>query len=125
MNRRLRKKKHVGEFQEWGCRLVITRNRKEDFDGFLDAFIEEAVEANNCYCGAVGCEDKLDAVVELGRLTESPESKLQQILQWLDARNDVAEYKTGPLKDVWYDEFEEGIETKIEQAAPADAEQAC
>lgn len=30
MNKRLRKKKHCGEFTEWGCRLVITRNRKDD-----------------------------------------------------------------------------------------------
>ncbi len=45
MNRRLRKKKHRGEFTEWGRRLVITRKRKDSFDEFLDAFIEKAIEA--------------------------------------------------------------------------------
>ncbi len=43
MKKRLRKKKHYGEFTEWGRQLVIMRNRKDRFDEFLDAFIEEAI----------------------------------------------------------------------------------
>jgi uncharacterized protein YggL (DUF469 family) len=67
MKKRLRKKKHYGEFTEWGRQLIVTRNRKEGFDEFLDAFIEEAIEANGCYCGGGGSDDRLDVVVELGR----------------------------------------------------------
>ena len=65
MKKRLRKKKHCGEFTEWGRQLVIMRNQKDGFDEFLDAFIEEAIESNGCYCGGGGNEDKLDVVVEL------------------------------------------------------------
>jgi uncharacterized protein YggL (DUF469 family) len=46
MKKRHRKKKHRGEFTELGRQLIITRNRKDGFDEFLDAFIEEAIEAN-------------------------------------------------------------------------------
>ena len=45
MNKRLRKKKLRGEFTEWGRQPVITRNRKEGFDEFLDAFIEQVASA--------------------------------------------------------------------------------
>ncbi len=49
MKKRLRKKTFSGEFTEWARQLVITRNRKDGFDEFLDAFIEDAMEANGCY----------------------------------------------------------------------------
>ena len=54
MKKRLRKKKHLDEFAEWGRRLVIKRNRKDGFDDFLDNFIRDAIEANGCYCGGSG-----------------------------------------------------------------------
>ena len=80
MKKRLRKKKHLGEFTEWGRQLVIMRNRKDGFDGFLDAFIEEAIESNGCYCGGGGKEDKLDVVVELGRRSDDPAARLKRII---------------------------------------------
>ena len=49
MKKRLRKKKHCGEFAEWGRQLVIMQNRKGGFDEFLDIFIEEAIESK-IYC---------------------------------------------------------------------------
>ena len=114
MKKRLRKKKHYGEFTEWGRQLVITRNRKDGFDEFLDAFIEEAVEANGCYCGGGGKDDKLDVVVELGRRSSDPDAKLKRITAWLDARPDVDGWKTGDEFDIWHGNFDD-IEEKIEQ----------
>jgi uncharacterized protein YggL (DUF469 family) len=95
MKKRLRKKKHRGEFAELGQQIVIIRNRKDDFDGFLDAFIEEAVEANGCYCGGGGKEDKLDVVITLGRRSDDPEARLKKITAWLNTRPDVSSWKTG------------------------------
>ena len=105
MKRRLRKKKHRGEFTEWGRQFVITRNRKDEFDEFLDAFIEDAIEANGCYCGGGGKEDKLDVVVELGRRTDDPAARLKRITKWLDARHDVQSWKTGEEFDIWHGDF--------------------
>jgi len=120
MKKRLRKKKHRGEFTEWGRQLVITRNRKDEFDEFLDAFIEDAIEANGCYCGGGGKEDKLDVVVELGRRTDDPAARLKRITEWLDARPDVQRWKTGEEFDIWHGDFRD-IEDTIEQAAAGDA----
>ena len=105
MKKRLRKKKHCGEFTEWGRQLVITRNRKDGFDDFLDAFILEGVEANACFCGGGGCEDNLDVVVELGCRVNDHNSKMQRITAWLDSRPDVDGYRTGELFDLWHGDY--------------------
>jgi len=119
VKKRLRKKKHHGEFTEWGRQLVITRNRKDGFDEFLDAFIEEAIEANGCYCGGGGKEDKLDFVVELGRCSDDPAARLKKITAWLDARPDVQNWIVGKEFDIWHGDFKD-IEDKIEQRTPPD-----
>ena len=119
MKKRYRKKKHRGEFTEWGQQLVITRNRKDGLDAFLDAFIEEAIEANGCYCGGGGKEDKLDVVVELGRRSDDPAARMKRIKAWLDARPDVQSWRTGEEFDIWHGDFRD-IQDKIEQAASPD-----
>ena len=121
MNKRLRKKMHRGEFTEWGRQLVITRNRKDGFEEFLDAFIEEAIEANGCYCGGSGKQDKLDVVVELGRRADDPAARLQKITAWLDDRPDVQGWRTSDEFDVWNGDFQD-IEDQIPQAAAGDTD---
>jgi uncharacterized protein len=107
MKKRQRKKKHCGEHAEWGRQVVIARARKDGFDGFLDAFILEAIEANGCLCGGGGREDKLDVIVELGRETDDREGRIRGICAWLDGRGDVADYRIGALFDLWHDDCPE------------------
>jgi uncharacterized protein YggL (DUF469 family) len=66
MKKRLRKKKHLCEFAQYERQLIVNRNRKDGFEEFLYAFVEEAIEQSGCYCGCGGKEDKLDVVVEIG-----------------------------------------------------------
>lgn len=91
----------------------------DGFDEFFDAFIEEAIEANGCYCGGGGKEDKLDVVVELGRRSDNPEARLKKITAWLDARPDVQNWRTGEEFDIWHGNFHD-IEDKIDQSAAPD-----
>ncbi len=100
MRKRLRKKKHIGEFAEWGVRLVVMRNRKVGFDDFFNAF-EEAVEFNGCCCGGLGKEEMLDVVVELGPRSGDPDTRMMKIIAWLDARDDVQSWRIGPKFDIW------------------------
>ncbi len=118
MKKRLRKKKHYREFTEWGRQLIITRNRKDGFEEFLDAFIE-AIEANGCYCGGGGKEDKLDVVMELGHRSDDPAARMKRITAWLDARPDVQSWRTSEDFDIWHGDFQD-IGDKIEQAAAPD-----
>lgn len=109
MKKRLRKKKHFGEFAEWGREITITRNTKDGFDEFFDAFIVEAIEANGCYCGGGGSGDGLEVVVELGRRSDDPDARLRKVTTWLDARSDVLNHTVGREFDLWH-EIPEDIE---------------
>lgn len=113
MKKRLRKKKHCGEFSEWGRQLVAIRDTKKDADAFQDAFIAEAIEDNGCCCGGSLSDDKVDVIVELGKMTDDPEAKFSKVTAWLDARPDVEGWRAGPLFDLWhgdYDDIEEQSE---------------
>ena len=114
MKKRLCKKKHLCKFTEYGRQFVINRNLKDGFDEFLDAFLEEAIEENGCYCGGGGKEAKLDVVVELGRRSDDPDARLNRISAWLDARPDVEKWRVGEEFDIWYGDYKD-INDEIEQ----------
>jgi uncharacterized protein len=105
MKKRLRKKKHRGEFTEWGRQLLVTRNTTHDADAFHDAFILDAIEANGCYCGGSLSDDGVNVVVELGKASGDPEAKFAKITAWLDARPDVEGWRAGPLFDLWHGDY--------------------
>ncbi|MEK6570435.1 MAG: 50S ribosome-binding protein YggL [Bacteroidota bacterium] len=107
MRQRLRKKKHLGEFAEWGVPIAIKRNRQDDFDGFLNDFIVQAVEGNDCYFGGGGKEDRLEGVIELGKTSNNPEERLKKVIEWIEARKDVKKYAIGKITDLWRGSFEE------------------
>ena len=107
MKKRLRKKKHRGEFVEWGAPIAIARNRQDDFDSFLDNFIEQAIEGNACYFGGGGQADRLEGVIELGKTSDGPEARLKKVVEWLETRQDVEKYVTGKIVDLWHGSFDE------------------
>lgn len=115
MKKRLRKKKHLGDFSEWGRQLVAIRNTKKDADEFHDAFIIEAIEANGCYCGGSLSDDKINVIVELGKQSEDLESKFAKVTAWLDDRADVEEWRAGTLFDLWHGDYVDIIENQSEQ----------
>jgi uncharacterized protein YggL (DUF469 family) len=117
MKKRHRKKKHVGEYTEWGRQFVITRNRRDGFDDFFDAFIEEAIEANGLYCGGGGKESRLNVVVELGRDLTQADEKTNLIVEWLKSRLDVKEWRMGEVFDVWHGDYEDIDDDEIRVTA--------
>jgi hypothetical protein len=76
-----------------------------------------AIEANGCYCGGGGKEDKVDIVVELGRGEDDPAGRLKRITEWLDARPDVQSWRTGEEFDIWQGDYQD-IEDEIEPSTP-------
>ena len=106
MKKRLRKKKHLGEFKLLGIEILIKLNSKDAFDKFHNDFILQAVEGNGCFFGGGGMEDQIEGFIELGCASDKPESRLKTITQWFDSRDDVSEYKVGRLTDAWHGQFE-------------------
>jgi uncharacterized protein YggL (DUF469 family) len=56
MRKRLRKKKHVGEFREYGVEFAATVKPGVDFDAFCDDFIDECIESRGLAFGGGGGE---------------------------------------------------------------------
>ncbi|TLD42389.1 MAG: hypothetical protein JETT_1323 [Candidatus Jettenia ecosi] len=92
---------------------MITRNRKDEFDEFLDAFID-VIEANGCYCGGGGKEARLDVVVEVGRPSDDRDARMKSIAAWLEAHPDVQSWSVSDEFDLWHGNFGQ-ITKEIEQ----------
>ena len=107
MKKRLRKKKHVGEFAVFGVPVAIRLVDGTGFDPFLDTFLTNAIEANGCYFGGGGQKDRLSGIIELGRKTDLPEERLKKVSHWLDTNSDVTNYLTGEINDLWYGSFDD------------------
>ena len=100
MRRRLRKKKRVGEFQEFGVELEIVLRAGVDLDAFLDDFLRDAVEANGLAFGGGGRGNRLSGFLELGR-RDTCQSILEKVAAWLAAENRIEKFTVGEPVDAW------------------------
>ena len=105
MNKRLRKKKRVGEFKEFGFELRADLRPGlvgVELDAFVDRLIG-VVEARTLgFGGCAGRDDKLDGfVTHIGResATEDDRAVLAAFLAGDDA---VVRREIGALRDAWY-----------------------
>lgn len=106
MKKRLRKKKHVGEFKEWGAPVAIRVRENIDPDAFLDEFMEEVVVNQLCVFGGGGRDGVIEGFLELGKTKDLPEEKIKRIRDWLDRQDKVEKYVVGRPIDAWYGPFE-------------------
>ena len=79
MRKRLRKKRHLGEFREWGLPIAIQRTHPDGSDGFLDGFIAQAIAAHGLAFRGGGHGDRLAGVIEVGRTADPTEARLQHV----------------------------------------------
>ncbi len=105
MNKRLRKKKRVGEFKEFGFELRADLRPGlvgVELDAFVDRLID-VVEARKLgFGGGAGRDDKLDGFVTRmghGSATEDDRAALAAFLAGDDA---VVRHEIGALRDAWY-----------------------
>jgi uncharacterized protein YggL (DUF469 family) len=117
----MRKKRHLGEFREWGLPLAIQRTHPDGFDDFLDAFIAQAIAAHGFAFRGGGHGDRLTGVIGVGRTGDPTEARLQHVRHWLGARADVKQYVVGPLVDLWHRPFDDW-DTIEEQLSVGEAE---
>ncbi|MFQ1650051.1 YggL family protein [Aeromonas veronii] len=103
-SRRLRKKLHVGEFQECGFELGFNFDPQQtDVDQALDRWIE-FVEAQGWCFGGGG---DMTSHVIAGYLCQFARSTLtdadrEQAACWLASQPWVISHQIAPLSDVWY-----------------------
>lgn len=105
LNRRQRKKLHLGEFQQLCFGITAKLAKPLDAaarDALIDAFLLEAVEARGLIFGG-GLQDGLDGVLLSENRYGSPsEEDRAAVVQWLEARAEFGSVESTPLRDAWY-----------------------
>jgi len=104
MNKRLRKKKRVGEFKELGFELLgelRPGTSDDDVDAFVDRLIV-AVEARRLGFGGGGGRDgKFEGfVTRMGRGSATEDDRTA-LAAFLAGDVDVVRHEVGALKDAW------------------------
>jgi len=99
MRRRLRKKKHLGEFREFGFQVKAELSSEADHEAFLDRLID-AVEARQLGFGGGGKEDFQGFVTRLGRGSASDADR-EVLGRFLAGDPAVLHHEIGPRIDAW------------------------
>ena len=107
MRKRLRKKRHLSEFQELGFEITFLILGSEDVEqesDLLFEFLEQAIEANGMYFGGAGKEGRWSGIVyPLNRHgTPMTEDRREVVTSWLKANDDFEFLEASGLFDVWY-----------------------
>ena len=106
MKKRLRKKKHVGEFKEFGfmagfrfsCHLTESAR-----NGLLNRFIEDAIEKNGLQFGGGGGGNEWSGFVALNKSRGSTlEKHRQAVAHWFQQETEIKEYYLTDMIDAWY-----------------------
>ena len=101
MRKRQRKKKHLGEFQEFGVDIVVALQHGVDFDAFLDDFLRDAVEANGLAFGGGGTAQEFEGFLELGSRVVYV-SNLTKVSTWLAADSRIQSFQLAEPVDAWH-----------------------
>jgi len=106
LKRRLRKKLHLGEFQQFGFEVSVNFKKgtgEIQFDKFWHDFISE-IEKNGLVCGGGGDYNSWQVFVTSERKFDSPTSRdKERIRIWLENCFEVENCKVGELLDAWND----------------------
>lgn len=105
LKRRLRKKFHVGEFQESGFEVFV--NLKPDlseieFDKFYDEFID-VIEENKLLFGGGGWKTLQGFVTSAKKFASPIVEDREKIKIWLEKRQEVIDCTVGNFLDAWND----------------------
>ena len=103
-NRRLRKKLYVDEFQilgfEFSCNLDLKTD--DDFDRFLDEFLELVEQRNLCTASGGGNDAFSGLIMSDDRYGSATKEDQLAIETWLKSKSFVSNVKIGELVDAMY-----------------------
>lgn len=106
LKRRLRKKYHLGEFQELGFEIRVEFEpnlSRTEFDKLYDEFIEKIEENNLAFGGGGGPEIWQGFVSGFENYQFPTNEQRDTIKNYLESLPDIAKCEVGNLKDAWYD----------------------
>ncbi len=106
---RLRKKLHVGEFQQLGFLFEATLSKDADDEALVDAFLDQAIAPRGLSFGGWATGGAID---KLGRQSVTEDDRAA-VLAWLVARAEVVALSASGLVDMWYSTPEAQQRTKL------------
>ncbi len=106
MNKRLRKKKLLGEFREYGFRVWFQLARQlttAEHNAVIDAFVHDAIEAHDLMFGGGGADQTWDGFVASALIRGSAtEADRAAVVAWFASDPRIVGYRVYPLVDAWY-----------------------
>ena len=106
LKRKLRKKFHLGEFQQFEFEVLVNfkkRTGEIQFKKFYTEFIDK-IENNNLQFGGGGDTKTVQGFVSSEKRFASPSAdEKEKFSVWLENRREVEDCKVGELKDAWND----------------------
>lgn len=103
-NRRLRKKLHLGEFQELGFSVnwaFAEGTSKEKINEVVDRFIKDGVEANGLLFEGYGLLN-WEGIICLREIGHCTAEHQQMISKWLE-KEGLQDIKISEIYDIWWD----------------------
>jgi len=103
-SRRLRKKLHIGEFQECGFEVVCTPTLPNGLaiDDLIDRWLGFVNEKDWCFGGSIGLSS-IEGFVTTARQGTLHEEDRRLCEEWLNKQEWIESSKVGPLRDAWHD----------------------
>ncbi len=105
MKKRLRKKLHLGEFQELGFSLNIKfteDNTNDALDLFVEALLNEVIDPSELDFGGGGDRFDFAGFVVLAARGSATEAHRALTAAWLEKRDDVTSFEVSDLVDAWH-----------------------
>lgn len=108
MNKRLRKKKRVGEFRELGFRVRFETPglSAEQIDTLIDRWLAEAIEPQGLFCGGSCGPVEWEGFVQLDQRGSVTEEQREAVTKWLKSESSIKKVEVFPLVDAWYGPFD-------------------
>ncbi len=107
MKKRLRKKKHLKEFTEFGIDIdfsIGVEISEEEFDSLIDRFISDFVEGNGLYCGGGWNPKERTAgfIIEVGRKKGNCDFYAERLQNWFENEG-IKPPEVYKIVDLWND----------------------
>ncbi|AKV04391.1 hypothetical protein AKJ09_11054 [Labilithrix luteola] len=105
MNKRLRKKKRVGEFKELGFELRADLQpglTESAVDALVDRLIDVVEARQLAFGGGGGGDDKLEGFVQRARRGSATEDDRAALAAFFERDESVVRHEIGALRDAWY-----------------------
>lgn len=111
MNKRIRKKKCVGEFKELAFQLAAKYNKltPETADEFVEKLLGKAKELD-MICGGSFDLDNFEFYVITGRINTRNEERKQQLVEFVKSLPGMDSVEAGEFVDAWYTPIENDCE---------------